>query len=481
MGQEYDAVIVGSGPNGLAAAIRLAQSGARVLVLEGRSRAGGGMRTAELTRPGFLHDICSSCHPMGRLSPYLSTLPLEAHGLSWTEPEVSVAHPLDDEPAVLLDPDLSRTAEALGVDAEAYRRLCGPFLDNTPGLLGDLLGPLGLPKHPLLMARFGMRGLLPAETLARLFFRERRAQALLAGCAGHSVLPLDAAATGAMALVFLLTAHATRWPVAEGGSEAIARAMVSLLSTLGGQVQTDHWVKSPRDLPPARVYLFDTSPDQLALTCETLLPSSYLRRLRRFRYGPGVFKVDWALSDPIPWRDPRVLQASTVHVGGTLEEIAASEAAVWRGAHPERPYLILVQASQHDPSRAPPGQHTGYAYCHVPAHSTVDMTPAIEAQIERFAPGFGQTILARHTMNTRQFTLHNPNYVGGAITGGVTDLTQLFTRPVARRDPYSTPHPRIFLCSSATPPGGGVHGMCGYHAAQSALAKIGDIPVAPLR
>jgi phytoene dehydrogenase-like protein len=475
-----DAVVVGSGPNGLAAAVALAQAGAGVLVLEADAEIGGGVRTAELTLPGFAHDVCSGAHPMGILSPFLSTLPLAEHGLEWVRPPASVAHPLDDGPAVLLRRSLDETAAALGDDARRYRRLLAPFVGRARELLADALGPLAVPRHPLLLARFGLLGLRSAAGLARRF-RGARARALLAGCAAHSILPLERLLSGAVGLLFLLCGHVEDWPVARGGSAAIARALAGLLRARGGTIETGRRVTSLADLPPARVVLFDTSPAQLADIAAPALPPRYLRRLRRYRYGPAAFKLDWALDGAIPWRDPACLEASTVHVGGALEEIAAGEAAVWRGEHPERPFVLVVQQSQHDATRAPAGKHTGYAYCHVPSGSTVDATAVIERQIERFAPGFRERILARHATTPADFERHNPNYVGGAITGGVADLFQTFTRPVARLDPYATPNPRIYLCSASTPPGGGVHGMCGWHAARSALRRIDRFAVAPLR
>jgi phytoene dehydrogenase-like protein len=466
-----DVVIIGSGPNGLSAAILLAQAGASVLVLEARSTLGGGMRSAALTLPGFLHDVCSAVHPMGALSPYWRQLPLEAHGLRWLRPRASVAHPLDDGPAVLLQRPLEAMTSELGADQEAYARLVTPFLRHPHALLEDAMAPLGLPRHPLLLSRFGLYAVRSATGLARRFSGPR-ARALLAGCAAHSILPLERPLTGALALLFLITGHVEEWPVAAGGSEAIAGALAGLLRSLGGRIETDVSVRSAADLPAARAFLFDTSPAQLASICEDILPPCYVRRLRRFRYGPGAFKLDWALAGSVPWRDPRCLEASTVHVGGTLEEISASEAAVWRGEHPERPFVLLCQQSEFDPSRAPPGKQTGWAYCHVPAGSTSDMTNHVEAQIERFAPGFRERILARHVTTPADLERYNPNYAGGAITGGVADFAQLFTRPVARLDPYSTPHPRLFICSASSPPGGGVHGMCGYHAAKSALRRL---------
>ena len=475
-----DVVIIGSGANGLAAAVYLAQNGASVLVLEASHQIGGGTRTAELTLPGFAHDVCSAVHPMGILSPFFRTLPLAEHGLRWIRPRASVAHPLDDQPAVLLRRSLDETAAALGVDGPAYRRLLRPMLADPHAFLEDALAPLGMPRHPLAMLRFGLRGIRSAEGMAQRF-SGIRARALLAGCAGHAIQPLDRPLTGAVGLIFLLTGHVEDWPVAAGGSQAIAGALASLLGSLGGRIETGVLVRSLADLPAARLYLFDTSPAQLATIAGPALPAGYLRRLLRFRYGPGVFKLDWALSGSIPWKDPHCLEASTVHVGGTLEEIATAEAAVWRGEHPQRPFVLVCQQSEFDRSRAPDGKHTGWAYCHVPSGSTMDMTEIVERQVERFAPGFRSCILARHVTTPANLERYNPNNVGGAIAGGVADLYQLFTRPVARLNPYTTPNPRVLICSASTPPGGGVHGMCGYHAAKTALGRLDRFAAVPLR
>jgi phytoene dehydrogenase-like protein len=472
-----DAVVIGSGPNGMAAAVELARNGAEVLVLEAAATIGGGTRTAELTLPGYHHDVCSTAHPLGIVSPYLSTLPLADHGLTWIQPPASVAHPLDGEPAVILRTSMDETASSIGSDAGAYRRLIAPLLPHASELFTEILGPARVPRHPVVLARFGIPGLMPATVLGRTWFRGPRARALLAGCAAHAILPLTRPVTGAVGLLFLLAGHAETWPIAEGGSAAVTNALAGYLQSLGGRIETSHPVHLLADLPPSRVVLFDTSPNQLATIASPVLPTGYVHRLRGYRYGPGVFKVDWALDGPIPWADQACLEASTVHVGGTLDEIASSEQAVWRGEHPDKPFVIVVQPSLFDASRAPDGKHTGWAYCHVPAGSTLDRTEAIERQIERFAPGFRDRILARHVMNTADLERYDANYVGGAITGGVTDLGQLFTRPVARVDPYSTPNPDLFICSASTPPGGGVHGMCGYHAARSALRRLATAPV----
>ena len=373
-GSDPDAIVVGSGPNGLAAAVALAREGASVLVLEAEAEIGGGTRTAELTLPGFRHDVCSAVHPMGILSPFFRELPLEAHGLRWIRPPASVAHPMPEGEAVLLYRSLERTCAELGRDGPAWRRLVAPFLRAPHELLADILAPLRVPGHPLAMLRFGLRAGFSANRLARLLFHEERARALFAGCAGHSVLPLSQPLTAALGLVFAVTAHVEDWPVAAGGSHAITRALAGHLHSLGGTIETGRRVERLADLPAARVVLFDTSPDQLARIASDALPSGYRRRLERYRYGPGAFKLDWALDGPIPWRDPRCREASTVHVGGTLEEIQASERDMYRGRHSERPYLIVCQQSEFDPSRAPAGRHTGYAYCHVPHASTLVRT-----------------------------------------------------------------------------------------------------------
>lgn len=469
---QYDAVVIGSGPNGLSAAVELARNGKSVLVVEAADTIGGGTRTSQLTLPGFKHDFCSAVHPMGILSPFWNDLPLKEHGLTWITPEASIAHPLDGEPAVVISKSIEETAESLGKDGKAWKRMVTPLMKHGKGLLKDALGPLSIPKNPISFALFGVQGALPATLYSKLRFRSERGRALFAGCAGHSVLPLSKPFSGAVGLIFAITAHLENWPVAAGGSEAITQSLASYFQSLGGEIKTGSTVENLDQLPTSDAILFDTGPDQLASIAASALPHRYKQRLNKYNYGPGVFKLDWALDGPIPWADSNCLKASTVHVGGTLLEIAQSEYDAWHGRHSNTPYLIVCQQSQFDPSRAPEGQHTGYAYCHVPNDSIIDMTMRIENQIERFAPGFKDRILARHKTSTQDFHTYNRNYVGGAITGGAADITQLFTRPVARFDPYSTPNPKLFICSHSTPPGGGVHGMCGYHAAQSALRQI---------
>lgn len=470
-----DVVVVGSGPNGLTAAIALAEAGLAVHVIEGAERIGGGTRTDELTLSGFRHDACSAVHPMGVLSPYWTTLGLEAHGLKWIHPPASVAHPLDGGRAVVLRRSLDETAASLGADGPRWRKWLRPFLrGNSAVLLADLMAPLGIPRRPITLARFGLEGILPAKLVARRRFDGPEARALFAGLAGHSILPLSAPFSGAVGLVFALAAHLTDWPVAAGGSESIAGALASKCASVGVTIETGRWVCSLDELPAGATVLFDTSPGPMAEICGDSLPARYRRALGRYTYGPGTFKLDFALSEPIPWAAPECADASTVHVGGTMPEIAFSEREPWRGRVAPNPYLIVCQQSQFDPSRAPVGKHTGYAYCHVPNGYDGDMTGAIEAQIERFAPGFKDTILAKHATGPAAFEAYNPNYVGGAITGGAATWSQLFTRPVRRLDPYSTPNPRIFIGSASTPPGGGVHGMCGWHAAQSILRRRGE-------
>jgi len=464
-----DAVVVGSGPNGLSAAIVLARAGRRVTVLEGSETVGGGCRSEELTLPGFVHDTCSTVHALALASPFLSSLPLADYGLELMHPDAPLAHPLDDGSAVLLERSVEETAAGLGTDADAYRRLFDPLVRTAPELMREILGPLRPPRHPLVMARFAPSAVRSAVGLARSRFEGVRARALVAGCCAHSMLSLRSPPSAAFGVVLMLSAHRFGWPVARGGSQRLADALASHLRSLGGEIETGRPVESVDELAPFGATLLDVTPRQLLRLAGSRLPDGYARRLARYRYGPGVFKLDWALDAPIPWTAAEVARAGTVHVGGTLEEIAASEEAAIRGEHCERPFVLLVQPSLFDDTRAPAGKHTAWAYCHVPHGSTRDMTEVIETQVERFAPGFRDLIAGRSAMDAADVERRNPNYVGGDINGGAQDLRQLFTRPVARPVPYSTPVDGLYICSSSTPPGGGVHGMCGYFAARSAL------------
>ena len=472
-----DAVVVGSGPNGLAAALTLARAGRSVHVIEAAGTIGGGTRSAELTLPGFIHDVCSAIHPFGRTSPFFAGLgdALERQGLTWLEAPVAIGHPLDDGTAVLAWRDLEATAAGLGVDARAYRSLLGPIARHWQGLLPDVLAPFHIPRSPLRaagLAHFGFDALQPASLVARRFHGER-ARALFAGASAHSIIALSEPLSAAAGLLMLASAHADGWPFPAGGAGRIPEALGAEIRRLGGTIETGREVRTLADLPAHRVALFDTAPRGLVAIAGDRLPAGYRRRLEGFRHGAGVFKVDLALDGPVPWRAEGLMQAGTVHLGGAFEEIAASEAAVARGQVPERPFVLLVQQSLFDPSRAPAGKHTVWAYCHVPNGSTVDMTEPILAQVERFAPGFRDRILGMHVLGPAALEAYNANDVGGDIGGGRVDLRQLFTRPVLRRDPYSTPDPSLFLCSASTPPGGGVHGMCGALAARSALRRLG--------
>lgn len=478
---DYDAITVGAGPNGLAAAITLAKAGLSVLVVEARATPGGGARTAEITLPGFFHDICSSVHPLGAGSPFFQQLPLAEHGLSWIHPPALLAHPFDYEPPALLERSLDATCSGLGDDAGPYRELVSPFSGERWAMLADaILGPLRIPRHPLLMARFGLLALRSARGLTESLFSSDRTRALFAGMACHSMLPLDASPSAAFGLVLAAAGHATGWPIAAGGSQSIIEALCSYLRSLGGVIVTGRRIASMSDLPRARAYLFDVTPRQLLQIAGNRLPSDYRAELRQYRYGPGAFKIDYALSAPIPWSSPECARACTVHLGGHTGALAASENAVAQGRPPERPYVIVVQPTLFDPSRAPEGKHVAWVYCHVPHASRFDMTSRIEAQIERFAPGFQDIVLERRAMTPVDLERYNPNYVGGDINGGVQDLLQLYTRPIVQAIPYQTPVDDIFLCSSSTPPGGGVHGMCGFWAARAVLAKLeGKMGYAP--
>lgn len=477
--REYDAVIVGSGPNGLAAAIVLQQSGLSVLLIEGKDTIGGGMRSAELTLPGFTHDICSAIHPLAVGSPFFKTLPLASYGLEYIYPGVAAAHPFDSGKAAVLRHSISETARLLGTDAEAYEKLMHPVVNDWPSIASDVLGPLHYPKHPLAMARFGLTALRSATSVASRFTTEE-AKGVFAGMAAHSMQPLTHLSTAAIALVLMSAGHIEGWPLPKGGTQSIANALVSYFTSLGGKIETNTYITSLDQLPSSHAVLFDITPRQLLQIAGHKFSSIYKWQLERYRYGMGVFKVDWALDAPIPFIAEECRRAGTVHIGNTLAEIVDSEQATWNGQHPEKPFILLAQQSLIDTSRAPVGKHTAWAYCHVPNSSTVDMTDAIEKQIERFAPGFRERILAKHTMNTAQVEEYNPNYVGGDINGGVIDLGQLFTRPALRWSPYKTSAKGMYICSASTPPGGGVHGMCGYYAAKRALRDVFSISLRPL-
>lgn len=469
IGSRCDAIIIGSGPNGLAAAVRLAQAGFSVCIVEREQTIGGGIRSEALTLAGFLHDVCSAVHPLAVGSPFLRRLPLAEHGLEWIYPPAAVAHPFDDGTAICIDRSVDRTAERLGSDQGAYRKLMAPLVMRWQRIDKELLGPLGIPRFPLALARFGLIAFNSAENLVRARFRGPRAAALFAGLAAHSMLPLEKIPTAAFGLVLGIAAHALGWPIPKGGSRSIADALSSLLRSLGGKIITGCNVESLDELPPAKVILCDVTPRQLLHIAGSRLPSSYRRRLARYRYGIGAYKMDWALDGPIPWKASECRAAATVHLGATFEEIAFSERSAWKGEHAERPFVLVVQPSLFDHSRAPAGKHTAWAYCHVPHGSNFSMAERIEAQIERFAPGFRERVLARSVLSPAELERRNPNLIGGDINGGVQDVRQLFFRPTVSR--YKTPARGLYLCSSSTPPGGGVHGMCGYFAAGAALRR----------
>lgn len=468
----HDAVVVGAGPNGLAAAITLARAGRSVVVLEAREQPGGGARTAELTLPGFLHDVCSAIHPLAAVSPFFASLPLADHGLELLPFDVALAHPLDGGRAGVLRQSIDATADGLGADGPRWRRLIGHPAEAWDRLAGDVMGPLvRVPDHPVALARFGLTALPPAAMLGGRFHTDE-ASALFAGCAAHAFLPLSRPLTSSFGVMLAASAHVANWPTVKGGSQVLVEAMVSYLESLGGEVRTSTEVTSMADVPPADAVLFDVTPRQLAAIAGDDLPARYRARLDRFRYGPAAFKVDYALSGPVPWTNEDCRRAGTVHLGGTLDEVALAERQVADGQVPDRPFVLAAQQTLVDPSRAPDGQHTLWTYCHVPNGCDVDMTDAIERQIERFAPGFRDTVLARHVAPPRWFASYNANDVGGDIAGGSHGGLQLVFRPTVSLRSYVTPNPRLFLCSASTPPGGGVHGMCGMRSAERALAGI---------
>ena len=471
MSTSLDAVVVGAGPNGLSAAIELARQGLEVLVIEANDTIGGAARTEELTRPGFLHDVGSAVYPLGIGSPFFASLPLHEHGLEWIHPPVPLAHPLDGGRAVFMRRDLDTTARALARDAARYRRMVGPFVTRWPALVEHVLdAPVRVPNNPLLMARFGVRALLPARTLARVF-RSEGARALLAGNAAHSAVRLGAPLSGAIGVTLMAAGHAVGWPVPRGGAGRITRALASYLRSLGGTIETGRRVRSLDELPSRRATLLDLTSRQVAAVAGSRLPDRYRARLERWQYAPGAFKVDWALDAPIPWRAEEVGSAGTVHLGGTFEEIAEAERLPNEGAVSETPFVLLAQPSLFDGSRAPDGKHTAWAYCHVPNGWTGDRTAAIEAQVERFAPGFRERILDRATKDPRQLEAWDHNLVGGDVNGGALTLSQTLGPGLPIRHPWGTPVDDLYVCSASRPPGGGVHGMVGYHAARDALSR----------
>lgn len=465
----YDAIVIGAGPNGLAAAIEIARAGRRVCLYEGHSSVGGGTRSAELTLPGFIHDVCSAVHPLAASSPFFTQLPLEEYGLEFVYPPSSLAHPFDDGTALVVERSLEATAARLGKDSASYRSVFSPLVKAWDMIAGDVLGPVGIPRHPIAMARFGLKGIRPAKSFAEARFQEDKTRTLFAGMAAHSFLALDWAGTTAFGLVLGVLAHTAGWPIIRGGSQNLANALAAHFKELGGQIIVNHRVESLTDLPAARAILCDVTPRQLLNLADDTLSPGFRRRLERYRYGPAAFKMDWALNAPVPWKAAECKTAATVHLGGTFAEILTSEWNATHGQHPEKPFVLIAQPSLFDSTRAPAGQHTLWAYCHVPNGSAVDMSDAIENQIERFAPGFRDCILARSVMNPADFERYNPNLIGGDIVGGIQDLAQMFLRPTARM--YSTSKEGLYLCSSSTPPGGGVHGLCGFHAARLALRK----------
>lgn len=473
---KYDAIIVGSGPNGFAAAITLQQQGLSTLLVEGADTVGGGMRTKELTLSGFKHDICSAIHPMAMASPFMRSIPLASYGLSFEYATYEAAHPLIGEEGAVLHRDLEKTIAELGEDGQYYKRLIEPVVKNWEKLAKDTLGPFGLPKYPINLAAFGLHAIQPASWLAK-HFQTEKAKALWAGMAAHGIQPLDNFTTSAIGLVLLGVGHRYGWAIPKGGSQSIANAMEAYYLSLGGKIQTGFWVKNKYDLPEHKVLLLDLTPKQV-LNIEGLnLSSFYSRQLQQYRQGMGVFKIDWALSEETPFTDERARQAATVHIGNTFNDIALSEEDGHKGRVTEKPFVLFTQQSQFDNTRAPKGKHTGWAYCHVPHGSTVDYTAIIENQIERFAPGFKDTILARHTFSPLQLEAYNPNYIGGDINGGIMDIAQLYTRPTISLNPQRTSNRSVYICSSATPPGGGVHGMCGFHAARLTLKDHFNISV----
>lgn len=466
---EFDAVIVGSGPNGFSSGILLAKQGLKVKIIEAEETIGGGTRTKELTEPGFLHDVCSAVHPTGIGSPFFRTLPLADFGLEWIHPKYPVAHPLEAGDAMIVSKSLEETLKRMGKDSKNYKNLVQSFVEGWEYLSHDLLAPVRIPNNPLSMARFGWFGVLSAKLLANSIFDTAKVKAYFAGLAAHSIVPLEKSFTGSFGLVFAATIHSVGWPIAKGGSASITNALAGYFKSLGGIIETGNRISTTSDLPYSKVTLFDLTPHQIVSIADRKLPQEFKKKYLKYKYGSGAFKMDFALSEPVPWTNSDCTEAGTLHLGGSFEEIAYSERETWKGNHPKKPYVLLSQPSLFDNTRAPEGKHTLWAYCHVPNGSDKDCSEEIINQIERYAPGFREIIISSHSMTAPEFEAYNANYIGGDINGGAQTFKQLIGRPIFQWDPYKLPVNGMYICSSSSPPGGGVHGMCGYHAAKSAL------------
>lgn len=465
----YDAFVIGSGPNGLAAAIALAQQGLKVKIFEAKDTIGGGTRTMELMESGFKHDICSAVHPTALSSPFFKSLPLKDYGLEWIHSDFPVAHPLDNGEAVIAEKSFENTLERLGADSKNYRKLFKDFIDSWEYLSKDLFGTLRIPDHPLAMMRFGWYGMFSSNLLSNSFFKLEQTKAYFAGLAAHSILPLENAFTASFGLVLGTTVHSVGWPIAKNGSHSITKALAQFFQFLGGEIELNTHIQSLDEFPSDKPILFDLTPQQVITIADNKIPDPLKDKLLRYNYGPGAFKVDFALSEPVPWLNEDCKKAGTLHLGGSMKEISHSEKEVWKGIHSEKPYVLVSQPSLFDESRAPKGKHVLWSYCHVPNGSTENMEERIINQIERYAPGFRDVIISTSTMNAMDFEKYNPNYIGGDINGGAQNLKQLFGRPLLKWDSYKLPVDHLYICSSSTPPGGGVHGMSGFNAARSVL------------
>lgn len=473
----FDAFVIGSGPNGLSAAIALAQQGLKVKVFEAKDSVGGGTRTLELTEPGFKHDICSAVHPTAVGSPFFSTLPLDKYGLEWIHPEFPIAHPLENSDAVITERSFENTLERFGSDSKNYRKLFKEFIDSWEFLSKDLFGSLRIPRHPLAMMRFGWYGMFSSNLLSNSFFNQERSKAYFSGLAAHSILPLENTFTASFGLILGTTVHSVGWPIAKGGSHSITKALAKHFESLDGEIELNSRIESLDEFPSDKPILFDLTPRQVITIADDRISTKLKNKLLNFNYGPGAYKIDFALSEPVPWLNEECKRAGTLHLGGTMEEISYSEKQVWEGIHPDKPYVLVSQPSVFDKSRAPENKHVLWSYCHVPNGSTENMKEQIIDQIERYAPGFRDIIISSSTMTAVDFEKYNPNYIGGDINGGAQNLKQLFGRPLLKWDPYKLPVDHLYICSSSTPPGGGVHGMCGFNAATSVLKNEFGIKV----